>query len=220
METHELGGKVETKPTETKTTPTETGPIYKGPFGEVRTAEDWAQYAKNAEKFAVENQMKAIEAKPSQPTATQPTAKQRFADLIFSNPDQAYDILRQDAEENIMKKINAERAVEKFWVDFYDRNQDLRDCKQVVEYVFEARKADFSDVRKYPTAESIFEALAKEVRGVLDVGKKRAGSETVLNSGAAVTMGASGESTAAPLIRTDSTQTDFSAQLMKLRKKR
>lgn len=196
----------------------ELQPLYKGPFGEARTPEELLSCMRKAEQFAIENQIKSTTpVTPAQPPPV--SARERFSNVLFSNPHEAFDIATQEAETNIMKKINAQRELEKFWQSFYEKNHDLKECKQVVEYVFRAREREFVDTNRFPTAQAVESELSKDARRVLEFGRKGGGTETRIDSTKAVSFGASGDPVSAPAIRQEAPK-DFSSQLLKLRPKR
>lgn len=188
--------KIESKPGEKAN----EGPVYKTFVGELKTQEELSSYIKNLEEMVV--QAKAHPGQATAPTAEvlppKPvqTAKDRFSELIFSNPDQAFDIVRQDVLQEVNKNINAKQQEEIFWEEFYTNNEDLKNNKPLIDYIVRAK---WEEIKKLPNKKATNDFLVKEASQIIDPIKKQySGVETKLDSGAATVFGASGESFTPP----------------------
>lgn len=197
--------------------------FYKGLGGEMKTPEDLRNYTKGLEELLVNARASQTAPIPTTnhtaPIIPQTGAKERFSELIFNKPDEAFELAVSEAERRTQQKIDAEQAKSSFWKTFYDKNPDLQKNRRAVELIFREKEHEVKDVRRFPSSESLEEFLAKETRGFLTETKKGFGAqETTLPSGSAVTLGASGE----PVQRTEhapAAPLNFADQIRKLRKK-
>jgi hypothetical protein len=179
-------------------------PVYRGLTGDLKSTDDWKTYTKNLEDMLAQRMASsALQAPSLQPTIpvtpvqipTGPSSKEKFEELIFSKPGEAYDILENAAEQRILAKIQAEKTAEdnkkKFWVNFYDKHQDLKNFEYVVQSTVKARGAEIAAIR---TEAECSEFISKESRKLVDTVKKQLGvTEVTLPSAPAFAMGGSKE---------------------------
>lgn len=121
----------------------------------------------------------------------EPSAKERYAELIFSNPADAFEIAVGEAEKRVEKKRAAEREVEDFWKSFYTENQDLKGVERVVESI---RVTRAQDIAKLKTQKEVSEFLARESRDLIGVVKSKfSTTETTVPHKKVVSLDSSGE---------------------------
>lgn len=194
---------------------------YKTFVGELKTQAEITNYIKNLEESLVQTKASVTNPpvqQPVVPPAKQPTAKERFAELIFSNPDQAFDVVRQDVLQEVGKATNAERQKDLFWNDFYSKNEHLKTNKPLIDYIVEAKK---TEIAKLPDAKSINDFLIKEASGIIDPIKKQySGTETKLESGGVIDLGSSGDSVTPPVSGAPSGPQSLTAQLLAMKNRR
>lgn len=197
-------------------------PFYRGFIGDIKGAEEAKEYIKNLEHMVVEAQAKSG---VKVPTGTQnfntPTkvvsGKEKFTDLIYSNPDQAYDVVLQDAEQRVQQRIDAKQRQDQFWTEFYHSHEDLKESKQMIDYIVKARELE---IQAMPSNEAVADFLAKEARKVVEPWKKKfSGTETRLESRPAVAFGSSGEAPPAPSTQV-SGPISFADQIKKINRRK
>lgn len=186
--------------TEAPAAPAGSQAFYKGLTGEIKTAEELRTYTKNLEDLLVQSKASTITspvpAAPLTPAVPQgPSAKERFSELIFSKPEEAFEIAVSEAESRINHKNNAaseaERQKKLFWENFYTKNEDLKSVKDTVELILAAKN---HQVSQFKTNDEVETFLAGETRKQIDFVRKQTGyKESVVPSGSAVSLGGSRE---------------------------
>jgi len=199
------------------TIPLSNQPLYKG-LMEIKTQEELLTYVKGLEGIIASNASKGVNPTiPNSPPAPiGPSNKERFSELIYSKPDEAFELAVQEAESRMQKKEDARRDHEQFWGRFYSENPDLAKVKDIVQLTLGQHSAVISNIR---TQKEVGDYLAKESRKVIDQVKRSVGvTETVVPSGAAVALGGSGEIPPAPLLPVAQPK-NFTSQVIDLRPK-
>lgn len=178
---------------------------YKGLTGELKTFDELKTYTKNLEDLVVSAKaaqavqpLQAPNPQMHQPTMITPSpdAKQKFTDLIFSKPEEAYEVVLQEAERRAQEKNAIEQRKQAFWQNFYVQHQDLKNMDRIVQSIVRERSAEISQLR---TDVEVSEFLSKETRKVVDLVKKETGfTETRVPSQIAVSLGGSRESVPTP----------------------
>ena len=175
-------------------------PFYKGLSGDIKSADELKAYVKLLEDMHVQQAAQrtnppvtTTQFSPVAPAPTAPIqgAKDRFSELIFSKPEEAFEVAVQEA----MNRTNAARATERqheqFWNNFYVKNADLGKMKSIVTSIVSQRGAEISALQTEAQCE---EFIARESRKVIDLVRKESGfTETKVASGGAVMLGGSGE---------------------------
>lgn len=194
-------------------------PFYKGLTGDIKSEDDMRSYTKSLEEMLVTAQARSHAVAAQQPTAAPlapiaPSSKERFSELIFSKPEEAYEILARDAEERATAKLAAERNKEIFWNQFYESNSDLKGMKEIVQSIVTARA---SEVASLKTGPEVADFISKETRKVIETVKRAAGiTEVRVPSGSASHLGGSREPVAAGAPRV-AQPTNFAEQIRKLK---
>lgn len=172
-------------------------PLHRGLLGDIKTQDELRSYTKQLEDLFVSAKTAQPVPLPSAavpvPTPLEKTdARARFADKIFSNPDEAFDIAVQEATDRFNTVRNAERQREEFWKDFYVKNADLSRVDRVVQSVVKERAVEISKIND---AKQLSDYISNEARKVIDLVKKETGhtTETKLPSGSVASVGGSRE---------------------------
>lgn len=102
----------------------------------------------NKQNQTIANLTLQVEKKHPEQITAQPDQKVDWEGLIFSNPEQAVELI----EKNILKKVDErdsnikteletkyerEQAEKKYWNEFYKDNKDLKDADFVVKAIFQ-----------------------------------------------------------------------------------
>lgn len=192
-----VGGSV---PAATGTPPAVEEPLYRGLTGDIKSSADLVSYTKQLEDLFVQAKaqqaiIQPTTAAPIPAVPAGPSAKQQFSDLIYSKPDEAFELTVQEAERRInAKKMEADatqRREQAFWSRFYDKNADLKRLEHIVQSVVSGRGAEIQSFRTETEVETF---ISKETRKIVDLVKKESGhTETVVASGTAVSLGGSRE---------------------------
>jgi hypothetical protein len=173
--------------------------LYKGLTGDLKTSAEWVSYTKNLEDMLAQRMVtQAVQPVPPPivPVVPQgPTTKEKFSELIFSKPEEAYDLTVNEAKRQMREEMEAEkRAVEtkkQFWVNFYTKHQDLKNFEDVVQSIVKAKAAEISQIR---TEAECAEFLSRESRRLVDTVKKQLGvTEVAVPSGTAIAFGGNRE---------------------------
>lgn len=201
-------------------------PLYKGLTGDLTSAEDLVKYTKSLEDMFVQaNARNAIQSPinnlaitPVPAVPAGPTFKEKYAELAFSKPEEAADILVQEAKRQMKAENdqlqNTERQVKQFWEKFYVKNADLKRVDSIVQSIVQAKN---SEIRSLRTEGEVEEFLSKETRKVIDLVKKESGFvETPVPSGRAVSFGGSGDPAPTPP-KAPTGNLNFSDQIRRLK---
>lgn len=173
-------------------------PLYKGIAGEAKTQDELIEYTKKLENKLLENSFNKPEQQTIQsfqaPVSTTPdpakvkTAKEQFADMVYTDPEKAFELLENSAVARIDQRDAVKKQEENWWNEFYAENPDLKAADRVVKSVVrekfeEIKKLDLSSAKK---------VLATESRKFIDGVKSQFGMTTTeLPSGPATSFGAS-----------------------------
>lgn len=183
--------------------PAATEPIHRGFSGDISDTEALKKYAKQLEDMVTAR----MGGQPPAPTQPQPTpfqaaapaqsaAKDKFSELIFAKPDEAFEVAVGEAERRIEAKRDGERQRENFWKTFYQSNQDLSRMEPVVQSVLTNHRAHVATLR---TEKEVSDFLSSEARKVVDYVKKETGyTETRLPSQSVASLGGSREAVPPP----------------------
>lgn len=172
---------------------------YDGLTGAIKSPEELKSYTKNLEGLLIQAKATTITSPVPQVVAPAPpagpSAKERFSELIFSKPEEAFELAVTEAETRINAKNSAaseaERQKKLFWETFYTKNEDLKSVKDTVELILAAKNFEVSQFR---TNDEVSEFLSKETRKQVDFVRKQTGyRESVVPSGSAVSLGGSRE---------------------------
>lgn len=198
-------------------------PLYRGVTGDINDAEGLVRYTKQLEELIASARTVAapppqVAPAPFQPTAPKNEAKERFSEVIFSKPDEAFEIISSELERRAEAKRAEERQREAYWERFYSANEDLKRMKPVVQSVFENKKSYIATLRTEP---EVTQFIAREARNVIDYVKKETGyTETRIPSQSVASLGGSRESVPPPPNQTPSAPKGLVAQLNEARSKR
>lgn len=203
---------------------TPEAPLHRGLTGDIKSTQDLLSYTKRLEDLFAQSAatQKANAYQPVQPVVPAvpagPTAKDKFSELIYSKPDEAFELTLQEAERRVESRRaaadEAKRQEGMFWSGFYEKNADLKRLDHVVQSVVLGKRAEIAAL---PDGKSVEEFLSRESRKIIDLVKKESGyTETKVTSGVAVTLGASGEPVPQPP-RQPTTPLNFAEQIRKLR---
>lgn len=195
-----LGDPINTASVEETSEPeVSTEPLYKGITGHLNSVEDLKSYTQNLEQMFVQqkaqlNQMNLPSA--AQQTLQAPAAQAvtsnepEFEELLYSNPKAAKELLKKEIRAERDNERAAENTKQKFWTDFYSKNDDLKNEKRLVDYYVKGQWDSLKDV----PLDQASQIIAKGTREVLaDIRKRHGVTEKELPKGGAVNFGASGE---------------------------
>jgi len=112
-----------------------------------------------------------------------------LGELLYKDPDKAIDKITERIEKKADARAARTDARNKFYGNFYDKNEDLQRHKAVVQFV---EDRDFDELKKLSLKEAASE-LAKRARDFINDVRKSPGKEEELPSrGASTSTGASG----------------------------
>lgn len=154
-------------------------PLFQGLGRTIETQEDLVDYTAQLERQNVEMRLAKEKEPPTsnsfQPMASQPPPAQNSnnqgatpADLLFSDPEKALQMVEQQALNKFEAKQQAKDQEKKFWSDLYKENPDLQNADIVVKSVLnenwaEISKAPLSQARKILAEKS--RTIVKGIRG-------------------------------------------------------
>lgn len=101
------------------------------------TAEEALAYANGMEEMQA--RASASLSKPTDPVEVQ--AKPRLGQLLFENPDEALEQVKQQAKSEIREEQRAIAERTEFWHNFYSEHTDLKGMDTLVDAVLEREKA-------------------------------------------------------------------------------
>lgn len=172
--------------------------LYTGLTGELKTPEELAAYTKQVEEMLVQSRANQPAPNPVTPVpaAAPQDAKTRFAEVLFSKPEDAFEIAVSEATRRIDEKKAAADSIQAFWKRFYDENPDLKRLDNVVQSV---RMAKANELHALKSETEVKSFLSTETRKLVDNIKRESSvKETVLPSGGAPALGGSREPVATP----------------------
>lgn len=96
-------------------------------------------------------------------------------DLLFSNPKEALRLHGEQIRKQVTSELRGEyqrdQGTEKFWSDFYGANKDLKDDKELVDFMLSKNMAELADL----PVEKAMSRLADLTRAQIMGYQKRAG---------------------------------------------
>lgn len=194
------GGPDGAPPPATTTTEKQGGtdePVFTGIGKTIKTKEELIEYTKQLETQNVDLRLKmerssaphqSMQTNFQQTESTQTKAKEvNPADLLFTDPERAVEMIEQRAEQRVERKFAAKENEKQFWSDFYEENQDLKVADTVVKSVLSQKMVEWKDLPLSDARKN----LAEQSRKIVQQVKAQAGTSTEVPSGAAATTGAS-----------------------------
>lgn len=198
------GGDPETPndPAETEDLPIAANqePLHRGFLGDIKTPEEMRAYVKNLEDTVVRQAAGAGVAPTITPAAPipGPTLDEQIDAVWFSDPAKARELMKQKDKIERDAEASAVRTREVFYQRFYQKNPDLKRVERIVQSIVEQKGQQIALLR---TEAEVADFISREAREQVDYFKRAIpGNETRLESKPAVTLGASGETPAAPPI--------------------
>lgn len=194
---------VETQDAETKET--EEKSIYLG-SKKFSSVDELAKYTAQLEQ---ERTQFAPQEQPAQ------TKSKKVSELLFEDPDQALEMHEKQIIEKIRAQDQAKNAEKQLWDNFYSKNKDLSEEKDLVEFALGKHWPELKSLHP----EQALEKLADYTRKVAVRFRKTEGQKQELPSGQAKTgLGTSYTPTQIPEKR--EAPVDFVSQLKKIQSKR
>jgi hypothetical protein len=171
-------------------------PLYRGFTGDITDTEHLKRYTKQLEDLitTAQGNQKPIAPQPNPvnpPAGNITSAKDRYSELIFSKPDEAFEIMMAEADRRSEQKINAQRQHEAYWQRFYEGCQDLKNHKSIVDLVVNSNRSHIATIQ---FEKDVTEFVSNEARKIVDNVKKETGyTETRIPSQSAASLGGSRE---------------------------
>jgi hypothetical protein len=179
-------------------------PVYVG-GRKFDSAEELAQYTND---LLIQNEIS--KASPALQNANRP----KPSELLYQDPDAFYELAVEDAERRVMDKLTKKEAEKTTWSNFFDRNKDLVEHRDYVEYLVNRRRESYKNL---PVEEGL-DKIATEARSFFSKvrGSSQGGKE--LPSAPAMVAGSS-NGTAATQVPIKTEVQDFVSQLRRFQRR-
>src|SRR5258708_6570158 len=128
--------------------PAPSSALYRGITGDINNIEDFKKYAQNLESLLVARNANTPGSVPAvPPTPPGPSSKDRFSELIYSKPEEAFQIAVDEAKNSMKADLEAERRKDQFWIRFYEKNTEFKKMTTIVQSVLTQRATEIASIR-------------------------------------------------------------------------